>query len=263
MRVYYVPEFDGGFVHWALVSFLIIGLVLLVAEATGWKNFGYSKFADREKRWSMSSRNGMLVIYFPAVFLVWVPLLAGDVELEAWHVLVGALISGHFAKRCLETLVIHRYSSVMNLDAIIAVCGLYSTISVLLGMIAATEVGGGGMATTGFELWIGIGLVVWFIGVGLNFYHHLVLSKLRKSGEFAYKLPRRGLFRWVACPHYFCELIGWWGFSLVFHHVAALIVTFAMVCYLCGRSHGTLQWYRAELGDQVPAHWKRMVPFVF
>jgi hypothetical protein len=261
--VYYVPQFDGGFVYWALLSFLIIGLALLVAEATGWMNLGYSKFADREKRWSMSSRNGMLIVYAPATVLVWIPLVVEGVDIRGWYLLVCALVSAHFVKRCAETLFIHRHSSVMNLDAIVAVCGLYSSFSLLLGMVAATEVGDGGMPTTGFELWVRVGLVVWVVGIGGNLYHHLLLAKLRKTGEFEYKLPQGGLFRWVACPHYLCEIVAWLGFSLVFHHVAALVIVVAMILYLSGRAHGTLQWYRRAFGDRVPANWKRILPFIF
>jgi steroid 5-alpha reductase family enzyme len=261
--VYYVPEFDGGLIHWVLLSFLIIGPILMVSEATGWMNFGYSKFADPDKRWSISTRTGMLIVYVPAVLLVWIPLLVTNVQITGWHLLVCSLVSGHFAKRCVETLTLHRYSAVMNFDAIVAICGLYSGISLVLGVVAATEVGGGGMPTTGFEPWVAVGLAVWFFGLGLNLYHHLLLSKLRRSGELDYTLPRGGLFRWAACPHYLGEILGWWGFSLVFHHVAGLIITIAMACYLAGRAHGTLQWYRQRFGDQVPAHWKRMVPFVY
>ena len=90
-----------------------------------------------------------------------------------------------------------------------------------------------------------------------------LLADLRKPGETDYKLPQGGLFPYVACPHYLAELIGWLGFSLVFRHVGALMLTFVMVMYLAGRSHATLAWYRERLGERVPAHWKRLVPYVF
>jgi very-long-chain enoyl-CoA reductase len=259
--MFYVPAFDGSFAHWLCVIFACSAPLLFVLEAKGWLSFGYSKFAARERAFTMPSRAGMLTLYAPAVLLVWLPLLGR--ELSTWHYVVAGMVSAHFLKRCLEVLFVHRYSGVMHVDSVVMICGMYSIQSWTLGQLAVHDVGGGGMPIPGLDAWTGLGFALWVIGVGLNFHHHRLLAALRKPGEHEYKLPQAGLFRYVACPHYLAELIGWLGFSLVFRHVGALMLTFVMIMYLGGRSHATLRWYRERLGERVPPGWKRLVPGLY
>jgi very-long-chain enoyl-CoA reductase len=261
--MFHLPEFNGSIAHWLCLIFAVTAPALFVIEAKGWGSFGYSKFANRERKFTLPSRLGMFIIYFPAVLLVWLPLLSHGVTLSAWHLLVAGMVSAHFGKRCLETLFVHKYSGVMHTDSVVMICAMYSTQSWVLGELAATDVGPGLMPIPGLDVWTSLGFALWLIGVGINFQHHLLLAKLRVPGELEYKLPRGGLFGYVACPHYLGELIGWIGFSLVFRHIGALMLTFVMVMYLGGRSHNTVKWYRERLGDQVPANWKRLVPFLY
>jgi hypothetical protein len=58
-----------------------------------------------------------------------------------------------------------------------------------------------------------------------------------------YKVPTRGLFRFVCCPHYLFELVSWMGVALVFGHPLGITVFWMMLNYLCGRAHVTLKWY--------------------
>ncbi|MEM7160721.1 MAG: DUF1295 domain-containing protein [Myxococcota bacterium] len=259
----YVPTFEGTIAQWASLLFVVTSPLFFLGEATGWTSFGYSKFAKRERRFALPSRLGMLVIYAPAVVLVWLPLVLRGVEMTPWHLLVATLISLHFGKRCLEVLFVHRYSGVMNLGSVLLICSLYSSVSLLLGEVAATEVGASGMPTEGFELWLGIGLALWILGTVGNLHHHRLLAGLRTPGESGYKVPRGGLFGLVATPHYFLEVVGWWGFALVFHHVAAACIVWTMMLYLAGRAHNTRKWYRERMADQLPSGWKRMIPFVY
>lgn len=90
----------------------------------------------------------------------------------------------------------------------------------------------------------------------------MLLANLRAPGETGYVVPKGGLFPWVACPHYLGELIAWYGFSLVFHHVGAWVTTATMTFYLAGRAHNTLRSYRSK-DLELPTGWKRLLPFVY
>lgn len=258
-----IPPWNGSLLHWVLAGFAVSAPLFFLGEVTGLLRFGYSKFANRGARGTVPSRWGMLAVYAPAVFVGWLPLLLRDVPLSPWHLLVSSLVSLHFLKRCLETLFLHRYSGVMNLGSVLQISALYTLVALLLGEAAATAFGPGRLTPPPFDGLRLLGLLLWVVGVAGNFYHHWLLANLRAPGDTAYKVPQGGLFRWVATPHYALELVGWWGFALLFHHVAAAIVAWTMSCYLFGRAHSTLLWYRERLGDQLPAGWKRIVPFVF
>ena len=75
-------------------------------------------------------------------------------------------------------------------------------------------------------------------------------------------MPVGGLFRWVACPHYTFELLSWWGLCLFFQHAAAYVLALTMTCYLAGRAHATLRWYRQKV-PAAPADWRRLVPGIY
>lgn len=258
----YFPSFEGTPAQWILVAFACCIPVFFLAEATGWMSFGYSKFAQRERRWSLPSRLGMFIIYFPAVFAY--PLIFTYMEgpSSSWHTWCMALVVAHFAKRCLETLFLHKYSGVTNLGSTLLISSLYTLVALLLGYFAATDMKLSLLNSTVLKPLVVVGIVLWFVGTGINFYHHWLLARLRKPGETGYVLPTGGLFRWIACPHYFGEIVAWFGYAFLFHHIAAYIIAATMTAYLMGRSHNTVKWYRERL-EGVPSNWKRLFPFVY
>jgi very-long-chain enoyl-CoA reductase len=258
----YFPEWSGTLAQWVVAVFAICGPFFFLSEAHGGLAFGYSKFANRQAKFTLPSRLGMFIIYFPAVLLFPAVLWGLGVETTPWHLLTAGMISVHFGKRCLETLFVHKYSGVMNGFSVAMICGLYSTQSALLGYIAATEMPKDLVLSSQFQPMFGLGLALWVAGTAINAWHHIILANLRQPGETGYKVPRGGLFRWIACPHYLGELVAWWGFSLVFHHIAAFVVTATMTFYLAGRAFNTVKWYRSK-GIEVPDTWKRLVPFVY
>lgn len=262
----HVPEFDGGLVHWTLLVLAVSAPFLAIGEATGWTSFGYSKFANQDRKLSLPSKAGMLIVYGPAVALFWLPALlwsSGEAS-TPWLIALGVMCSLHFLKRCLESLFVHRYSGVMNLGTVVMICGMYSMAALLFGAIAAREVDAATLSAGAGWPWVGyLGGALWLTGTALNLHHHRLLAKLRKPGETGYKLPKGGLFRWVACPHYLAEILAWWGYALVLQHVGGVVVVSVMTLYLAGRAYNTLTWYRERLGDEVPAGWKRLIPGVY
>ena len=243
----YVPEFTGSFIQIFLIVLVGLGPVFALNEAVGFLSLGYSKFAQQEQKYSVPSRVGMFIIYFPAVLLFPAMLWRHGVEWTPWHITVTVLMSLHFAKRCFETLFVHRYSGVMNGWTVVTICFLYSALSAVLGEFAATEVTPELAASDAFSTWMVPGIVLWALGQFINGYHHVLLARLRKPGETGYKLPKGGLFGQVACPHYLGEILAWLGYALVFHHAAALGGTWTMSLYLAGRSHNTVKWYRERV----------------
>lgn len=59
-------------------------------------------------------------------------------------------------------------------------------------------------ASPDYSLYFGFG--VFLIGQGSNFYHHILLTRLRSNESREYKIPEGGLFSLVNCPHYLSEI---------------------------------------------------------
>ena len=112
----------------------------------------------------------------------------------------------HFLKREFETLFIHKFSrKTMPLSNLYKNCSYYSFFAILVGYQITTC-----QQVTGRSL-------LWFIWGGfqsINLYTHLLLrfNKL-KNGKRT--LPRSIFFKYVCCPNYTAEILGWLTYSII------------------------------------------------
>ncbi|KAL4291460.1 hypothetical protein GQ457_14G021010 [Hibiscus cannabinus] len=106
------------------------------------------------------------------------------------------------------------------------------------------------------------GIVLFLIGIGGNFYHHYLLSKLRTKGDKDYKIPKGGLFELVIFPHYLFEILGFFGISLISQTFYSFLVTLGCALYLMCRSYVTRRWY-ISMFDDFPNKVKALIPYVF
>ena len=143
----------------------------------------------------------------------------------------------HFARRTLESALVHEYSkaSISILDTV----GEYAYYWIF-GAWTAIGLSTGSYALPAWASWIG--LCLFAVGETLNSAIHFQLASLRK-GKSASKtrrfLPSKSprcsfIFRYVSCPHYCFEVISWVGFNLacgltwggvLFTAVGAIIVS--------------------------------------
>lgn len=105
------------------------------------------------------------------------------------------------------------------------------------------------------------GLALYSIGITGNFYHHFLLSKLRKDGDREYKIPRGGFFELIVCPHYLFEIIEFFGIAFVSQTLFAFVFVLGSALFLIGRSYATRNWYISKFED-FPPRVKAIVPFV-
>lgn len=107
-----------------------------------------------------------------------------------------------------------------------------------------------------------VGIPLFLLGIAGNFYHHYILSTLRKKGEKEYKIPKGGLFDFVVCPHYLFEVLGFVGVSCIAQTLYTLAFTAGTTLYLIGRSYATKKWYLSKF-DDFPKDAKVFLPFIF
>ncbi|GJN10207.1 hypothetical protein PR202_ga28284 [Eleusine coracana subsp. coracana] len=265
------PSLQSPFVAALSVVSIVTGASICVSELRG-ENMAYSKFAHvvaatsgREKQWRagalLPSRVGMLVAYAPALLAVLAsfPVLGAAVGLRGR--LLSATLAVHFLKRVLEVLFVHRYSGSMPLASAVTVSTGYLLNSVM--MIYAQHLTHG-LPDPAVNL-LYPGVLVFVIGAAGNFYHHLLLSRLRArtgdSGGKGYKIPRGGLFDLVACPHYLFEIVVFLGFAMIAQTVFALAVAISTTVYLAGRSCATRRWYTSKF-EEFPTGIRALVPYV-
>ncbi|KAK4750282.1 hypothetical protein SAY87_027731 [Trapa incisa] len=265
----------------AILSFVypppasVLMTVVAVISTAGVANAGLSEIRGSHLKYSkfwnvsspckmemarVSSWTGMLVLYVPA-FLVGAASFwafpSGDGGLR--FLLLRSALTLHFLKRVLEVLLIHKFSGFMAVDSM---CSISLSYSVFTATSIYTQHISRGLPDPIIDLTYP-GLALFAIGMAGNFYHHLILSRLRSHrSEKEYTVPRGGLFDYVTCPHYLFEIIDFMGISLISQTVYSFAFTIATTIYLMGRSYATRRWYLAKF-DDFPRDVKALFPFVY
>ncbi|MBW7936881.1 MAG: DUF1295 domain-containing protein, partial [Flavobacteriales bacterium] len=68
-----------------------------------------------------------------------------------------------------------------------------------------------------------IGIVLFVIGVAVNWYSDTRLIHLRKPGETGYVIPQGWLFKYISCPNLFGEVIEWLGYAILTWSLAGTV----------------------------------------
>ncbi|XP_020197576.1 uncharacterized protein [Aegilops tauschii subsp. strangulata] len=207
----------------------------------------------------LAGRHGMLVAYAPALVAAAASFVVPGAVEGLRAELLAAALAVHFLKRVLEVLFIHRYSGNMPLNTALAISSSYllSAITMIYAQHLAVELPD---PTTNL---LYPGVLLFAVGIAGNFYHHYLLSQLRKGGDDnkGYKIPKGGLFEFVTCPHYLFEITGFFGFAMISQTVYALAMASGTAAYLVGRSFATRRWYESKF-EEFPASIKALVPYI-
>lgn len=106
------------------------------------------------------------------------------------------------------------------------------------------------------------GIILFLIGFYIHVNSDTITRKLRKTGENEYKIPRRGLFRWVSNPNYFGEIIQWSGWALLTWSLPGLVFAFWTFANLFPRAVSNHRWYR-DTFKEYPEERRIIIPFLF
>ena len=211
----------------------------------------YSKFRTAN---GVDTRLSMFVLYFLPLLAALGSALPDLARPSLVQGLVLAALCGHFIKRCLEVLFLHRYSGPMELFTTVNICIYYTLVASVIAALNHEP-----LSHPDLAFWLGALL---FSGSETgNFLHHRILADLRQQTS-AYVVPRGGLFEYAVCPHYLFEILAWFGLALMSRHLFTWLTVFGMASYLVVRSLKTLSWYQQKFPG-FPRDRKALIPFVF
>jgi hypothetical protein len=191
----------------------------------------YSKFASLKEdtlKNPIPGQLGMWIIYTPAMLTAALYTFSSSSMLSTS--LVAPLLLIHYFKRVAEVTWLHKYSGQMPLQQAVVIGIVYTLYTIEIAS-NAVPLGSNDPA------WRALGLNLFFIGILGNLYHHYLLANLRKDnntpkGARRYSPPVGGLFPQMAAPHYFFELVAWFGIACVAQQINAFLVFGTMIAYL-------------------------------
>ena len=244
-----LPEWTTiNIVLYTMLAILVLGVA--PAELSGWSMMYYSKF---RKDSGISGRAGMVFLYFMPIvvltILAWGYL--PNAEFVQWAVYLAVAL--HFLKRVLESLFLHRYSGPIDPFTTLMIAAFYSLCAGTIGWLNRNP-------WTAVDVWFGLGIFIFVVGMSGNFYHHKLLADLRKN-SLDYFIPKGGLFDYVVCPHYLFEILTWLGIALLSRHLAAWMTLLFIIFYLSARALRALRWYHSKFTG-FPKDRKAILPFV-
>ena len=106
-----------------------------------------------------------------------------------------------------------------------------------------------------------LGVILFFIGMGINLHSDSVIRHLRKPGDTRHYLPQKGMYRYVTSGNYFGELVEWIGFAVLTCSPAAWVFVLWTFANLAPRANSIRNRYREEFGKDAVGKKKRMIPF--
>lgn len=106
-----------------------------------------------------------------------------------------------------------------------------------------------------------LGVIIFFLGMGMNRQSDAILKSLRAPGETGYKIPQGGAYRWVSCPNYLGEIVQWSGFALATWSTAGLAFALFTAANVGPRALSHHRDYLRRFPDY-PRNRRALIPFL-
>jgi protein-S-isoprenylcysteine O-methyltransferase Ste14 len=115
--------------------------------------------------------------------------------------------------------------------------------------------------------WLGdprflMGAALFIGGFVINRHADGILAHLRNPGELDYKIPQRGMFRWISSPNYFGEIVQWTGWAVATWSLAGLAFLLFTIANLAPRAWANHKWYHKQF-EPYPSDRKALIPFLW
>ncbi|MDD5622898.1 MAG: DUF1295 domain-containing protein [Actinomycetota bacterium] len=105
------------------------------------------------------------------------------------------------------------------------------------------------------------GAIFFITGMIINLQSDHILRSLRNSCENSYKIPKRGLFKYITCPNYFGEILEWTGWAIATWSIPGLAFAVFTFANLAPRAFTNHHWYLKNFSDY-PRDRKALIPFI-
>ncbi|MBY8984791.1 MAG: DUF1295 domain-containing protein [Candidatus Lokiarchaeota archaeon] len=106
------------------------------------------------------------------------------------------------------------------------------------------------------------GILIFCCGFIINLHSDHIVRNLREPGEYDYKIPYGGMFRYVSSPSYFGEITEWTGWAIMTWSFPGLIFALWTFANLAPRARSNHIWYK-ETFENYPKDRKALIPFIF
>ena len=248
--------------HQILIGFSAVGLLVFIALF--FVKAGYGMFRTAQWGFSIPNKIGWLLMEAPVFFVMLILWLQSDRSVLSVPFLFFLLFELHYFQRSFVFPFLMKGKSRMP----VAIMLMGVVFNLLNGYIQgewlfslAPEVLYSSAYLCRINCWIGI--LVFFLGMGINWHSDYVIRHLRQPGDTRHYLPEKGLYHWVTSGNYFGELLEWTGFALATASPAAWVFVWWTFANLAPRAYAIRQKYCEEFGVEAVGKRKCLIPYIF
>lgn len=248
--------------HQILIGFSAVGLIVFIALF--FVKAGYGMFRTAQWGFSIPNKIGWLLMEAPVFFVMLILWLQSDRSVLSVPFLFFLLFELHYFQRSFVFPFLMKGKSRMP----VAIMLMGVVFNLLNGYIQgewlfflAPEDLYSSVYLCRINCWVGI--IVFFLGMGINWHSDYVIRHLRQPGDTQHYLPEKGLYHWVTSGNYFGELLEWTGFALATSSPAAWVFVWWTFANLAPRAYAIRQKYREEFGVEAVGKRKCLIPYIF
>ena len=250
------------FFNWILIAFSALGLVVFVVLF--FIKAPYGMFRTRQWGVSVPNKIGWVCMEAPVFFVMWALWWQSGTGAKGFPFLFFLLFELHYFQRSFVFPLLLKGKSQMP----VAILLMGVVFNLLNGYIQGEwlfYLAPDGIYDEAFiyrpAYWVG--LVLFFVGMGINWHSDYVIRHLRKPGDTRHYLPQKGMYRWVTSGNYFGELVEWTGFALLTASPAAWVFVWWTFANLAPRAYAIRRKYREEFGREAVGKRKCLIPYIF
>ncbi len=248
--------------HRILIVFSVVGLIAFIALF--FVKAGYGMF--RTARWGLSvpNKTGWLLMEAPAFFVMLFLWLQSGGNVLSVPFLFFLLFELHYFQRSFVFPFLMKGKSRMPVAIVLTGVAFNLLNGYVQGewlfFLAPEDLY---PATYLCRIDFLAGILLFFLGMGINWHSDHVIRHLRKPGDTGHYLPEKGMYRWVTSGNYFGELLEWTGFALAASSPAAWVFVWWTFANLAPRAYAIRRKYREEFGTEAVGKRKCLIPYIF
>ena len=195
-----------------------------------------------------------------------------------------SLLLIHLARRCWECLFVHEWrpSSKMHIAGYVLGVGHYILLPLVFvdSRVCNTSKTLESKTHQSTTDWLvaAIGTLTCLAAQYQQYRHHVYLAELRHvtcnggSETTKYKIPSKGWFQYVSCPHYLAEIIIYMSFVIILSSSSSLGIQSNYKCItlvlwvatnLCVSALKSHDWYLLHYPEYASFNRKAIIPFIF
>lgn len=208
----------------------------------------------------IDNRLGWMIYEAPALILVIVYFLSGDApKTNAVWIMFSLFILHYINRTMIFPLRIKTKGKKVPLGIVVSAF----VFNLINGSIIGYYLG---FVQNYGESWINdprfiIGILIFIIGMRINWQSDSILINLRKPGETGYKIPKGGLFKYVSCPNHLGEIIEWTGYAIMLWALPGVSFAIWTLANLVPRTLNHHRWYHEHFEDY-PVERKAVIPYI-